>query len=165
MDARFEAQLALGLVSFSSSESLLFPNFCTLCAADFACFPLQILFLYMLRAVNRYVSRYRFFPEIFPENFTVILLFFLFIQLSVCLRHLSAGTVLCALIRHPLAGYSVLCSLRFLQLLLIFFSVKEGPHFSPPPVSRADICSFKAGLHRSVPKPMRGALFLAAANA
>ena len=79
------------------------------------------IFLYKLRAVKRYASRYRFFPEFsFSENFTLILLFFLFFQLPVCLWHLLVGTVMCALIRHLLAGHSVLYSLSFLQFLLIF---------------------------------------------
>ena len=83
------------------------------------------IFFYMLCAVNRYASRYRFFFEFFSQNFTLILLFFQFFRLSVCLWQLSAGTVLCALIKQSLAGHSVLYSLSFLQYLLIF-SVKEG---------------------------------------
>ena len=48
-----------------------------------------------------------------------MLLFFLFFQLPVSPRHLSAGVVMCDLIRQPLAGHSVLYSLSLSQFLLI----------------------------------------------
>ena len=168
MEAWSEAQLALGLVTLSSLEELfkeiLVPEclhalrcrFCMLRTADF--------FLYMLRTVKRHALRYRFLSDVCSENWPLILLSFLFLQLPVCLRHLFAGMVLCALIRHPLAGHSVLYSLSFLQFLLIFFCERE-PMFSPPPLSGAGIYSFRTGLHRPVPQPMRGALFPAAASA
>ena len=93
------------LVRINCLNKLLFLFFCTLCAA--------ISFLYMLCTVNMYAWCHRFALNFFSENFTMILLFFLFFQDPVCLCHLSAGTVLCARIRHPLAGQSVLYSLSF----------------------------------------------------
>ena len=87
---------------------------------NFACFALQNFFLYMLCAVNRYASCQRFFLNFFPENLALVWLFVLFFQRPGYLRHLSAEMVLCVLIRHPLAGHSVLYSITFLQLLLIF---------------------------------------------
>ena len=168
MEAWSEAQLALGLVTLLSLEEwfkgIVVPKFlhalpcrfCMLCTANF--------FSYMLRAANRHALSYRFFSDDLSQNWPLILLFFLFFQLPVCLRNLFAGMVLCALIRHPLAGHSVLYSLSFLQFLLIIFCKREQM-FSPPPLSGAGNRSFRAGLHQPVPQPMRGALFPAEASA
>ena len=102
-----------------------------------------------------------FFRISFSKNLTLILLFYnFFFQHPLCLRHMSVETILCAVIRHPLAGHSVLYTLSFfLQFLLIFF-YERGPMFSPLALSGARICSIMAGPHWPVPQPMRGALFL-----
>ena len=94
----------------------------------------------------------RDFPEFFSEDFTLILLFFLFFQVPVCLWHLFAGTVLCALMRNPLAGHSVLSTLSFLQFFLIFFLSKRA-NFQPSTPEWGRHCSFRAGLRRPDPQP------------